>query len=813
MADRIEIIDERILKLLKLEDEFEMSYGEYIRHLREALVAASLTKSIYSSEEAEMLRDEFKRVGTNKSNDRFTIKVKKFTVNRSIPKTNTTGAIKFLTGKKSKVEPNKSIAPQKQIKTISVLDIVLRISNSVNKIYQSLIEQNEILRSNNVTQRRERENIRRSRREDQLEKGPNKLIEATKKILSPLKSIWDRIFKFLLFTVLGRAFKKFLEWAKDPENKNRLKVLGRFLKDFFPAILGAYFLFANPLGKFVRVITSSIIKLTYKLSKFAIPKLLSFTKSHPLVASGVAIGAAVIGSQIWKSNEEKKLIDKEAEKRNTTPEKIKGELDTSRNSFASMFGEAMQNISVTGFRGGGVIPEQQSNFVNGFKSGGVFSGLVTSNTGQKVSGYGEDTQYLPMEDGSGGVVVKPGEIVMNQEQQQTMYKDTGIHPASYVPNPKSGNVQKYASGGVIGNNPNFWSLAAIAAKEAGSMPQGHADVAQSIYNRAKTGIYPGGKSIKGIITAANQYQPTFKNLNSWMNINDRSTATKAVGKDYVKSLDIAAKSLMNSSLQKNASKFIGSRTDFRGESQKSYMDTKKGDITRGTGHNFFGWMTDTSYNKKMESPAPIPSFIPKFNANSETKSNTSTKSNIPKFNANSETKSNTSTKSKPKQKRNIFTDIYQTFLPFKGGTTEKYGPVGRDGRINENTGKNVPGTDDRQEINIRVQPGEYLRVFTQNFVDKGGMKVVDYLQAMMDSDSNAKKEGVLANSPLNRYVPPPPSQSNGGIKMITLPPSVINKSKSVSNTSGNGEIPSINAIPVSGIFVRQSNAQIYGIMG
>jgi hypothetical protein len=93
------------------------------------------------------------------------------------------------------------------------------------------------------------------------------------------------------------------------------------------------------------------------------------------------------------------------------------------------------------------------------------------------------------------------------------------------------------------------------------------------------------------------------------------------------------------------------------------------------------------------------------------------------------------------------------------------------------------------------------------------MKVVDYLQAMMDSDSNAKKEGVLANSPLNRYVPPPPSQSNGGIKMITLPPSVINKSKSVSNTSGNGEIPSINAIPVSGIFVRQSNAQIYGIMG
>lgn len=772
MAVNTETIDERILKLLKLEDEFEMSYEEYIRNLREALVAARLTKSRFSSEEAEMLLNEFKRV--RGKTGRFTVNVKKFTVNRTTP--TSSRAVKFLTGKKETRSQLEEFQDKKQNKKTSLFDVVLRISESVNGIYQSLIEQNRLLSGINEGERRRRENLGRSARENALEKGPNKLIEATKKILEPLKSVWDRIFRFLLFTILGRAFKKFLDWAKNPDNKKRLEILGRFLKDFFPAILGAFFLFATPLGKFVRVITGTIVKLTYRLAKFAIPKLLSSIKSNPLLAIGATAGLATFGASMWAGKENENLIQKESQETGKAPQQIKTEVESAKRSPFSMFGEGMSNIM-------------------GYKKGGVFSGLVTNKTGKKVSGYGVDTQYLPMEDGTGGVVVRPGEIVMNTQQQSEMFRDTGRHPLEYVPGPKSGKVQKYASGGVIGNNPNFWSLAAIAAKEAGSLPQGHADVAQSIYNRAKSGFYPGGKSVKGIITAANQYQPTFGNLNAWLNIKDRSTAANAVGKDYAKRLDVAAKSLMNSSLQQNAAKFVGSRTDFRGESQKSYMEPKKGDITRGSGHNFFGWMTDTAYNKKLPAPASVPSFIPKT--------------------ANKATQSNQTRKPKDKSKQKSFTDFFPTSLPFKGGSTEKYGPVGRDGKISENTGRNIPGkTDDRQLLNIKVQPGEYLRVFTQNFVDKGGMKIIDYLQAMMDSDSNARKEGVLSNSPMSRYIPPAPSYSNGGIQFITLPPSVKN-----SGSSGQGkftkigEIPTFSAVPQAGIFVRSSNAEIYGIMG
>jgi len=57
-----EQIDERILELLELENEFELSYDEYIRHLKEALSVIQLGKSKFSSEEAMLLQKEFKRV-------------------------------------------------------------------------------------------------------------------------------------------------------------------------------------------------------------------------------------------------------------------------------------------------------------------------------------------------------------------------------------------------------------------------------------------------------------------------------------------------------------------------------------------------------------------------------------------------------------------------------------------------------------------------------------------------------------------------------------------------------------------------------
>ena len=763
MADKLdrEQIDERILRLLGLEDVFDLDPDEYVQLIREKIEAE---KNRLSQEDLARLSNERKRVRAEQ---------------RSSKKPNLSSAIKFL--KPSKVTSSQQVESLKTEdldKFENIIGIVTTIKKTVDSIYKTLVIQSKLFEKINEQSRREREYNRRRKREENLEKKDTGLIAVAKKILEPFQSIFNRIFKFLFFTLLGRAFVKFTEWASDPENKKKLEVLGRFLKDWWPALVGTYFLFGTSLGRFVRSIVGIIAKLSFYLARFAIPKLLSFVRAHPLLAIGATAGLATLGASMWGGKEKENLMQQESEKTGKPKEQIKTEVESAKRSPFAMFGEGLSNI--TGYKRGGEI----------------FSGLVGNDSGIKVSGYGKDTQYFPIAGTDEGAVLYPGELVVNTQQREKIAADTGVDVADYVPGPKSGKVKKYASGGMIGKgNPNFWSLAAISATEAGKYPQGHADVAQSIYNRAKAGFFPGGNDINSIITAANQYQPTFGNTDVWKSIKDRPTALKAVqlyNKDYTKLLDVAAKSLTNPSLQQNAANFIGSRTDFRGESQKPYMDTKKGDVTRGYGHNFFGWMTDTAYDKKLSSPAPIPSFV------SKTSNDTSS-----------------SDKEKSKSKKRSFMDFFPTSLPFKGGTSEKYGPLGRNGKIKENTGMNIPGaTADRQLIHMRVHPGEVARIFTKDFVDKGGMKIVEYLQALLDSDSNARKDGVLSNSSLNRYIPEPPSKNKSGSNMITLPPQIISGGSGQSyNSKGNNGVPNFSAIPSSALETRQNLADIYGILG
>jgi len=155
----------------------------------------------------------------------------------------------------------------------------------------------------------------------------------------------------------------------------------------------------------------------------------------------------------------------------------------------------------------------------------------------------------------------------------------------------------FASGG----SADFWKVAALTSKEDSLHPQGQADVAQALYNRAAIGSYPGGKSLGAIITAPGQFEPTFHNAGAWASIRDRRSAIAAVGN--AQKVDMAASSITNASLQKEAQKFIGGRTDFMGESQKPYMKT--GDVTRGAGYNFHGWF----YDAKLPNPAPVPKMV------------------------------------------------------------------------------------------------------------------------------------------------------------------------------------------------------------
>ena len=78
-SNATETIDARILRLIGLEDTFDLDYDTYLTLLKEAMVKGRMPQTTIPSEEVELLTDEWKRVKTKKDKGRFKVKKKKIT--------------------------------------------------------------------------------------------------------------------------------------------------------------------------------------------------------------------------------------------------------------------------------------------------------------------------------------------------------------------------------------------------------------------------------------------------------------------------------------------------------------------------------------------------------------------------------------------------------------------------------------------------------------------------------------------------------------------------------------------------------------
>lgn len=438
-----ETIDERILKILGITDVFDIDYETYLSLLKEKLVQVSLGKGNLARDEELLLQDEFKRVKGKVG--RFKIKKQKInadTITNSGPIRVSTQKY-FLASKVTVPEINSSVeAPGDDIKKI-----IEDIKNSVIKIASLLGSQNKLFQADIDNQRRMRENLSRQQKESGLEKSENKLQKMFSKLFAPVKGILDAIVNWIVMTFLGGMAVKFMKWIGDKKNKDKVDTLFRFLKDWWPALLGAWFLFANPLGKFIRTIIGSIVKLTVRLAKFAIPRVAAFIAANP-VTSGIAalaigsgIGAYASTQQVKKTRDQNKKTDNTV----VTPE------DTAKNKkgpdATQLLGEQTQSRGFNMFKGGGFIPKRtiapQSGQIKdiGFAEGGS----ITDDTGLKVSGAGKDTQLI---------AAQPGEVVISKPAVDKFGANffLGLNKAGGGTNiPKmNNNVQLAAGGGMVG---------------------------------------------------------------------------------------------------------------------------------------------------------------------------------------------------------------------------------------------------------------------------------------------------------------------------------------------------------------------------
>jgi len=390
-----EDIDPRILRLLGLEDVFDIDYDTYKTLLREKMMAGRMSGTSMSSEETELLTDEFKRV--KKKVGRFKVRKKQGgNVGDAAP--NIRAAKGFLTGTPPPPVPP-AVPETAQGKGPSADDNIAAIRKTVESILGLMENQFSMMRKQLEDDRRRGERQKRKTREDNLESGIKKTVALARKVLAPVFNLLDRIVQFITSVLIGRALVKFMDWIADPANQKKLQSLGRFIKDWWPALLAAFVLFATPLGQLIRFVIGTIAKLTLTIVKKGMPALLNFIRKHPLAAAALAagVGAGVAATQLGDNRE--KLAEGD-------PEIVKPGDDKTPGGSQLRNEEVMQRGvpafagggRVTRYTGGGKMPSNRTQNSS--------AGKITTSTGKRIRGAGKDTQL---------VAAQPGEIVISKK--------------------------------------------------------------------------------------------------------------------------------------------------------------------------------------------------------------------------------------------------------------------------------------------------------------------------------------------------------------------------------------------------------------
>ena len=152
------------------------------------------------------------------------------------------------------------------------------IADTVDSIYKTLQDQFKLQEdaSDDARVKGEEKDVKAA--EKDLEKkgglGLGKGIKDTAaKVFKPFMSIWDRFVQFFVAIVAGKTIMKALDWFGNPENASKVSSIFRFVKDWWPVLLGSLMWFLPGL-----LGTGGLIAGTVVLLMWGVPKILDAVK-------------------------------------------------------------------------------------------------------------------------------------------------------------------------------------------------------------------------------------------------------------------------------------------------------------------------------------------------------------------------------------------------------------------------------------------------------------------------------------------------------------------------------------------------------
>ena len=210
---------------------------------------------------------------------------------------------------------------QKEKVNSPLLESLQAIAATTDSIRDSLIQQQDNDKSTAEQMRREKEEKERKDQEKGLE-APKPLQKIADKVIAPVMSLWDRILKFVTTIFLGKILMNFLDWFGNPENQGKIQTLVRFVKDWWPALVGAVVLFGTGFGGLVTGLTVAIATFIPKM--LAAITALKASKLAGLGGKGGLLkGALLVGGGVLAGMGIGKMMDK-GEGEDVSNEKVQG---------------------------------------------------------------------------------------------------------------------------------------------------------------------------------------------------------------------------------------------------------------------------------------------------------------------------------------------------------------------------------------------------------------------------------------------------------------------------------------------------------
>lgn len=380
ISNQKEEIDARVLRLIGLDDVFDLDYETYLTLLKEVMVKSRMTKKTIPTEEVMLLTEEYKRVKSKKDDGRFEVKKKKITA-----KSFAIGGIRGqIAGTATKSLPGTAIGTSPLSRSLE--DNISAITASMVSIAETLKQQKKISDDTSAYDKRKAEQEKRGLTESKLEKRFEGLKKAAEKIIAPVKSLLDRIIQFFTTVILGRIVYKLVEWLGDPGNASKVKSIIRFVKDWWPALLGSYILFGTSFGKLIRGLTGIVGRFIFQLAKVAIPRLLSVIAKNPLAS--LIVGTSVAGT-LARTGERERLKP-ELDKQRANVEKT--EKDASAPWYQKLGASFAKQELTTGQQRQSIVAPVPGAM---FSGGGLANGYVSGEKGvDKVPAMLSDGEFV-----------------------------------------------------------------------------------------------------------------------------------------------------------------------------------------------------------------------------------------------------------------------------------------------------------------------------------------------------------------------------------------------------------------------------------